>query len=590
MARAFAAAFRGGAAIAFIVTSAGLLSLYTLICVYVRAFRDDWAGAFSSITAFGLGASSVALFARVGGGIYTKAADVGADLVGKVLEDLPEDDPRNPAVVADLVGDLVGDVAGMSADLFGSFAEASVSALVLASVSSIGATRNWTAILYPLHLAALSILVCTLVTTFGTDVILPRVHDHIAPALKGQVLASTGLMAALSLPLTLAVLPPHVTGVFASDPARPVSHWAVYACLCSGLVAGLVTGGVTEVFTSSAFSPVREVAQATTSGAATSIILGLALGYKSAVAPVLLVASALLISFQLAGFYGISVAALGVLGTLSTCLCIDSFGPIADNAGGIAEMSKMGGDVRETTDALDAAGNTTAAVGKGFAIGSAALVGAALFGSYCTAAGLHLVDASLLDAKALSFVVVGAVLPYAFSGSCLGGVGRAAVVLVEEVKRQFADVPGLRAGEVAPDSDRCVALCSDAALREMMVPGALAIFAPLLTGVLCGVRPLAGLLVGVLSSSMPMAISAACSGGAWDNSKKHIEAGGSGLGGKGSPAHKNAVVCDVVGDPLKDTSGPALNILIKLSAVLALVLAPFLAKMTREGLLLRWLH
>lgn len=447
-------------------------------------------------------------------------------------------------MLADLVGDLVGDIAGMSADLFGSFAEATVSALVLASRSSLGSSRSWTALCFPLLISSVSLLVCMLTTLLATDLAPARTHAQIGPSIKVQLVLSAILMAIIMLPVTLGALPVHIRGVFAGDPDRFATHWDVYGCLASGLASGLATGLVTEHFTSPAFTPVRDVAAACKTGAATSIIMGLALGYKASVIPVLLIAGTLLTSFQLAGFYGVSIAALGVLGTLSTTLTIDVFGPIADNAGGIAELSHMGEEVRDTTgapgcqpdnlrfspnalskDALDAAGNTTAAIGKGFAIGSAALVGSALFGGFVIASRVSSVDASLLDVRAYAGLIVGAVLPYLFSAMTLSGVGKAAMVVVEETRRQFRTIAGLRSGQSPPEYSECVRLCTEAALSEMLLPGILTIGTPLLTGLMFGVRSLAGLLTGILASGVPMAISAACSGGAWDNAKKHLEAG-----------------------------------------------------------------
>ena len=595
MAAAFVAAFQGGGAIGFSISGLALLMLYLTIQLFrTTYFGSDWRSLFTCVAGYGLGGSSVALFARVGGGTFTKAADVGCDLVGKVERSIPEDDPRNPAVIADQVGDLVGDVAGMSADLFGSFAEASVSALVLSSLSSLGDSHNWTAMCYPLLLAATSLVVCMLTTVLALEVTPARTAAQVPGTIKVQLIASAVLMSLAALPVTYGALPAQIYGIFPGDPERAVSAWAVYLCALSGIQTGLGTGLVTEYFTSNAYGPVREVAEAARTGAATTIIFGLALGYKRVVVPILLLGGCVFASFQMAGFYGVAIAALGVLGNLATALTVDGFGPIADNAGGIAEMSRMGDDVRERTDCLDAAGNTTAAIGKGFAIGSAALVSLALFGSYISQAGVTLADASLLDGKIYLGVLVGAMLPYAFSALTLKGVGNAALSMVDEVRTQFRTIPGLMQGTTRPDYERCVSICTKAALSEMVAPGALVILAPMVTGTLFGTRCLAGLLTGILTSGVQMAISASCSGSSWDNAKKYIEAGETeqarSIGGKGSEAHKASVIGDTVGDPLKDTSGPSLNILVKLSAIVSLIMAPFFAQNTADGLVFRWLH
>ena len=594
MMQAFTAAFRSGSVMGFTISSLALASLYAVIQALALYFQDDWPALFVCVAGYGLGGSSVALFGRVGGGLFTKAADVGADLVGKVERGIPEDDPRNPAVIADLVGDLVGDIAGMGADLFGSYAEASVSALVLASVSSLGESHNWSALMFPLTLSATSLLVCMFVTLLATDVAPARSIRQVGPVIKSQLIISAMLMALVMLPVTLGALPSSFSGVFVFDAQRECSNWAVYVCVVAGVASGLVTGLYTEYMTSNSFRPVQEVAESCRTGTATSIIFGLALGYKSVVIPVLCLATTIFVSYELAGFYGVAVAALGVLGNLATALSIDAFGPIADNAGGIAEMSGMGEDVRERTDALDAAGNTTAAIGKGFAIGSAALVSLALFGSYISQSELQLSDASLLDSKTYVGLLVGAMLPYAFSAMTLKGVGNAALSLVDEVRTQFRTIPGLMQGSARPDYQRCITICTKAALTEMIAPGALVILSPITVGVLFGTRCLAGLLTGALTSGVQMAISASCSGSAWDNAKKYLEAGACdharSIGGKGTEAHKSAVISDTVGDPLKDTSGPSLNVLVKLSAITALILAPFFREYTAGGLIFEWLH
>lgn len=585
---AFVVAFRSGAVMGFFLTSLGLLVLWLTITIFRFHFGDDWNTLYECIAAYGLGGSSIALFGRVGGGIYTKAADVGADLVGKVEQDIPEDDPRNPATIADNVGDNVGDIAGMGADLFGSFAEATCAALVVASVSSLGDDHISTALAFPLLLTALGIIICLFTTVLCTEIFPARSVTDIESSLKRNLVISTVLMTPAVIILSLMALPPTFTGVFEDDPQREVKNWHMSITVISGLWAGLLIGVVTEYYTSNTYSPVCEVAQSCRTGAATNIIFGLALGYQSCIIPVFAISISAYLSFSLAGF-GCACAALGMLGTLSTGLAIDAYGPISDNAGGIAEMAGMGEDIRERTDALDAAGNTTAAIGKGFAIGSAALVSLALFGAYITRAGIHASDASILDAKVFFGLIIGAMLPYWFSAMTMKSVGKAALAMVVEVRRQFASIPGLMEGTARPDYARCVAISTDASLVEMIPPGCLVMLTPIIFGVLFGTKTLAGLLAGGLISGVQMAISASNTGGAWDNAKKYIEAGRTvearELGGKGSEAHKAAVVGDTVGDPLKDTSGPALNILMKLMAVESLVLAPFFAKCTADGLI-----
>ena len=586
---AFVVAFRSGAVMGFFLTSLGLLVLWITVAVFKLHFGEDWRGLYECIAAYGLGGSSIALFGRVGGGIYTKAADVGADLVGKVEQDIPEDDPRNPATIADNVGDNVGDIAGMGADLFGSFAEATCAALVVASVSSLGDDHISTALAFPLMLTALGIIVCLATTVLCTEVFPARSVTDIESSLKRNLIISTVLMTPAVIILSLTALPESFSGVFEDEPDRKVRNWEVSIAVISGLWAGLLIGVVTEYYTSNTYSPVCEVAQSCRTGAATNIIFGLALGYKSCIVPVFAIAVSAYLSFSLAGFFGCACAALGMLGTLATGLAIDAYGPISDNAGGIAEMAGMGEEIRERTDALDAAGNTTAAIGKGFAIGSAALVSLALFGAYVTRAGVKAADASILDAKVFFGLIIGAMLPYWFSAQTMKSVGKAALAMVVEVRRQFKMNPGIMDGTVRPDYARCVAISTDASLVEMIPPGCLVMITPIVFGVCFGTKTLAGLLAGGLVSGVQMAISASNTGGAWDNAKKYIEAGRTlearELGGKGSDAHKAAVVGDTVGDPLKDTSGPSLNILMKLMAVESLVLAPFFAKVTANGII-----
>ncbi|KAJ6408119.1 hypothetical protein OIU84_011430 [Salix udensis] len=516
--KAFIIAFRSGAVMGFLLAANGLLVLYITINVFKLYYGDDWEGLFESITGYGLGGSSMALFGRVGGGIYTKAADVGADLVGKVERNIPEDDPRNPAVIADNVGDNVGDIAGMGSDLFGSYAESSCAALVVASISSFGINHEFTPMLYPLIVSSVVAIV------------------------------------------SWVALPSSFT-IFNFGTQKVVKNWQLFLCVAVGLWAGLIIGFVTEYYTSNAYSPVQDVADSCRTGAATNVIFGLALGYKSVIIPIFAIAVSIFVSFSFAAMYGIAVAALGMLSTIATGLAIDAYGPISDNAGGIAEMAGMSHRIRERTDALDAAGNTTAAIGKGFAIGSAALVSLALFGAFVSRASISTVDS----------------------------VGSAALKMVEEVRRQFNTIPGLMEGTAKPDYATCVKISTDASIKEMIPPGALVMLTPLIVGIFFGVETLSGVLAGSLVSGVQIAISASNTGGAWDNAKKYIEAGASeharSLGPKGSDPHKAAVIGDTIGDPLKDTSGPSLNILIKLMAVESLVFAPFFA--THGGLLFK---
>ncbi|MEM1262275.1 MAG: V-type H(+)-translocating pyrophosphatase [Pseudomonadota bacterium] len=524
------------------------------------------------IAGFGLGGSSIALFARVGGGIFTKAADVGADLVGKVEAGIPEDDPRNPAVIADNVGDNVGDVAGMGADLFGSCAESTCAAMVISAIAFAG---NVDALLYPIVISAIGIPISLLTLL----VIRVNTEEQVGPALKRMLIISSALMAVAMYFVTMQLLPENFAIAGAEYTAL-----GVYLCFLTGLIAGLIVGLLTEYYTSDAYGPVREVAESCQTGTATNIIFGLALGYKSAVGPYIAIGLAIYIPWILAGMYGVAIASLGMLGTLVIALTIDAYGPVADNAGGIAEMAGMPEHVRERTDVLDSAGNTTAAIGKGFAIGAAILTSLALFAAFLTRADLLLKEQNgpdydllgtinLLDPMVFSGLFIGAVLPALFTAMTMKSVGSAAFKMIEEVRRQFREIPGIMEGKGDPDYEQCVAISTQAAVREMVAPGILIMGAPLVTGFLFGIQATAGLLAGSLVAGGVLAISASNSGGAWDNAKKYIEAGN--LGGKGTDNHKAAVVGDTVGDPLKDTSGPSLNILIKLSAILSLVFVPF---------------
>ncbi len=517
------------------------------------------------VAGFGLGGSTVALFGRVGGGIYTKAADVGADLVGKVEAGIPEDDPRNPAVIADNVGDNVGDIAGMGADLFGSCAEATCAALVIGATAS-AITGSTTALYYPILISAIGIPV-SLITCFFAR--MKEGATSAEPVLKGQLWISTILMSIAMYFATNAALPKEAFMIGTTS----VTAMGVYYCLLAGLWSGLLIGLMTEFYTSHAYKPVREVAKASETGSATNIIYGLALGYKSSVIPVVAVAITSYLSWILAGGYGIAVAALGMISTIAVGLTIDAYGPVADNAGGIAEMCELDPKVRERTDLLDAAGNTTAAIGKGFAIGSAVLTALALFAAFLARSGIDTLN--LLNPIVFASLLFGGVLPFLFTAQTMKAVGIAAYGMIEEVRRQFKADPGILEGTSKPDYKSCVAISTEAALKEMIAPGMLVILSPLLFGWLFGTEALAGLLAGALVSGLVMALSASNSGGAWDNAKKYIETGAH--GGKGSDAHKAAVVGDTVGDPFKDTSGPSINILMKLMAILSLVFAPFFA-------------
>ncbi len=544
MNRALAVAFSGGSVMGMCVVGLGLLGCSLIYLV---------TGSYSILFGFSLGASSIALFARVGGGIYTKAADVGADLVGKVEVGIPEDDPRNPAVIADNVGDNVGDVAGMGADLFESYVGALISALTL-GVAVAGRFEGAGAV-YPLFIAAVGVAASILATFFvrGKDDANPHA------ALKTGSYVSAGLVAALSVPLSL------------------VFFGKVYFSLpiIAGILVGLVIGYMTEVYTSGDYSSVKRIADQSETGSATTVISGIAVGMMSTWVPILLICVGIYVSYRVTGnLYGIALAAVGMLSTTGITVAVDAYGPIADNSGGIAEMSGLDPHVREITDKLDAVGNTTAAMGKGFAIGSAALTALALFVSYAQEVGLSSID--ILTPNVVIGLLVGGMLPFAFSAMTMDSVSKAAYKMIEEVRRQFREIPGILEGESKPQYGACVEISTRAALHEMIVPGAMAVAAPLLVGILLGPEALGGLLAGSLVTGVLLAIFMSNAGGAWDNAKKYIEEGHH--GGKGSSAHKAAVVGDTVGDPFKDTSGPSLNILIKLMTVVALVFAPLFVR------------
>jgi len=565
---AYTVAINSGAVMGFALVGLAVLGLVVIYAVMSSLLSDLGPGnnhiLMEVIAGFGLGGSTIALFARVGGGIFTKAADVGADLVGKVEKGIPEDDPRNPAVIADNVGDNVGDVAGMGADLFGSCAESTCAAMVISAVV-FAADPN--ALLFPILISAVGIPI-SLITKLLVNV---KTEADVAPGLMKLLIISSVLMAVVMYFFTMALIP----DTFVLN-GETYTDMGVYLCFLAGLAAGLTVGLLTGYYTSEKFGPVQEVAKSCETGVATNIIYGLALGYKSTVYPYLAIAASIFISWGLAGMYGVAIASLGMLGTLVIALMIDAYGPVADNAGGIAEMVGLDKEVRRRTDILDSAGNTTAAIGKGFAIGAAILTSLALFAAFITAASTlrgEPITMSLLDPLVYTSVFIGAVLPFLFTAMTMKSVGKAAFDMIEEVRRQFKTIPGLMEGTGKPDYAQCVAISTKAALREMIAPGILIMGTPLVVGFLFGVEAVAGVLVGSLVAGGVLAIASSNSGGAWDNAKKYIEAGN--LGGKGSEEHKAAVVGDTVGDPLKDTSGPSLNILIKLSAILSLVFAPF---------------
>eukprot|EP00286_Rhodomonas_abbreviata_P017858 CAMPEP_0181322666 /NCGR_PEP_ID=MMETSP1101-20121128/19350_1 /TAXON_ID=46948 /ORGANISM="Rhodomonas abbreviata, Strain Caron Lab Isolate" /LENGTH=866 /DNA_ID=CAMNT_0023430595 /DNA_START=99 /DNA_END=2695 /DNA_ORIENTATION=- len=668
----FNTAFRAGGVMGYSLCSLSLMILY-ILCLFYRGLIADTSGKtdynrlFECIAGYGLGGSAIAMFGRVGGGIFTKAADVGADLSGKVIgvgdgKKLDEDSPYNPACIADNVGDNVGDVAGMGSDLFGSFGEASCAAMLIGAASPSIVAAGWSALVFPLFISALGIVVCMVCSFVATDVQPVRKESDIEKALKVQLGLTSIVMTIMLWPLCQWALP-ETMSMFIDGMESTVTHTVCYFCVIAGLWGGCLIGFITEFFTSHSYKPVRDVARSTETGAATNIIYGLALGYQSAILPVIILSAIIFLALQTTGMYGVALAALGMLSTLSTCLTIDVYGPISDNAGGIAEMVEMPSEVRDKTDALDAAGNTTAAIGKGFAIGSAALVSLALFGAFVTRASDNMHEdeklthkgVNLLSPVVFAFVLFGAMVPYWFSALTMRSVGEAANAMVKNIANQFANIQGLsdcaaldfheRQAYVAsgkklvkPDYEACINIATQASLREMIPPGLLVILTPILVGSLCGVEAVAGLLTGAIVSSVQLAISMSNTGGAWDNAKKYTEKGelngwfmfrdgtevdetkfkaaaengNSGnkcmaqkrygstdeavdiktwladieksdparydkimngdegikttdgrmcvYAGKKSAAHAAVVVGDTVGDPLKDTSGPALNI------------------------------
>ncbi len=572
-------AFSSGAVMGFTVVGLGLLDISVWFLVLKYGFHREAAEIANTMVMFGMGASAAALFARVGGGIFTKAADVGADLVGKVEAGIPEDDPRNPATIADNVGDNVGDVAGMGADLYESYVGSILATFAIGSTAGFG----WNGMFLPLALAVVGVF-CSVIGTFFIRTGEKATQKELLGTLRRGTYIAAGLAAVLAIPVTYYVMK-DVDGV---------RWWGILIAIFSGLVAGCLIGYFTEYFTSDTYKPTKELSDSSETGAATVIIGGISLGMRSTAAPIIIVGVAVIVSFLAAGgtlstgsaeyaeffskgLYGIGIAAVGMLSTLGITLATDAYGPVADNAGGIAEMAGLGEEVRERTDALDSLGNTTAATGKGFAIGSAALTALALLVSYidiarakiAVSANPYTLDLSVTNPAVLTGLFIGAMLVFLFSAFTMSAVQRAAESIVVEVRRQFREIKGIMTGEKDPDYESCVDLCTKGALHEMVAPSLLAVIVPIVTGLILGVEGVVGLLGGTTVCGFAMAVFMSNAGGAWDNAKKYIESGVH--GGKGSDCHKAAVIGDTVGDPFKDTSGPSLNILIKLVSTVSIV-------------------
>eukprot|EP00997_Jenningsia_sp_PLL12_P001307 NODE_120_length_2464_cov_95.673706_g107_i0.p1 GENE.NODE_120_length_2464_cov_95.673706_g107_i0~~NODE_120_length_2464_cov_95.673706_g107_i0.p1 ORF type:complete len:731 (-),score=159.45 NODE_120_length_2464_cov_95.673706_g107_i0:29-2221(-) len=596
----FRVAYRGGQVLGFVLVGIALLVLALLMVIYKAMYlsadiadldfenrSDQYKELFEVLAGYGLGGSTVALFGRVGGGIYTKAADVGSDLAGKVVAGLNEDDPSNPGVIADNVGDNVGDIAGMGSDLFGSLAESTCAGLVVSALSSDLIAEGNGTLYYPLTITAVGIIVSFFTTFFATNI--QAVHEgNVETVLKWQLIISTFLLTAGIFGVSYLFLPETIE--FGGLQPFVSSRMYAISCVCAGLWSGLIIGWTTEYYTSNTYKPVRELADSCKMGAAPNIIMGLALGYVSNVIPIICLCITIWVAFETTGMYGVALAALGMLSNLPIALAIDGYGPISDNAGGIAEMAGCPHWVRKRTDLLDAAGNTTAAIGKGFAIGSAALVSLALFGAFVTRTG-QTGNVNILSPLPFAGLLLGAMIPYWFSAMTMKAVGIAAQDMIAEIARQFKDEE-IANGTKKPDYEACIAISTSASLKYMMAPGLLVLLTPFVIGFLFGPACVSGLLAGILVSGIQIAISFSNTGGAWDNAKKYVEAGNNKYGfnsdgtafkdedgneffKKGTEAHRNAVVGDTVGDPLKDTSGPSINILVKLSAITSLVFGGF---------------